>query len=243
MKLILTFGLALTVVMPLRAFAVHDPINLAQNSAHYLKELMHFESQVRDMERNYERIKYEISAAKRMADKLKKFNITSIRTITQQINNLRHRTRSIGYTYESVAQQFESFYQKDGKFSQKYKDWQKQSDDSIKDAMVSQGLLEKSEKHMADLDKILEEKRIAKGNADTLQALGEINAIQSRQLADLSQIVATDARAKQSVIMEERAKETQKKDTEARLMRDFSVHKKSRPLMRLPSLGQAASAY
>jgi P-type conjugative transfer protein TrbJ len=176
-----------------------------------------------------------------MANKLKNFNITDIKSITRQINSLRNRARSIGYTYEDVSNQFERVYKKGGKFSQKFKDWQKQSDESIKDAMVSQGLLEKSEKHMVDLDKVLEEKRHAKGNADTLQALGEINAIQSRQLADLNQIIATDARAKQSVIMEERSKDQEKKDTEARLMKDFNIHKKSKPMTRLPSLGQSVS--
>lgn len=222
------------------AFTVHDPGNFIQNKLQFMKEIAHFAKQVEDMERSYERIKYEISAAERLAKKLKKFDITDIKSIARQINSLRSRARSIGYGYESVANQFERFYKKGGKFSQKFKDWQKQSDDSIKDAMVSQGLLEKSEKHMRDLDKVLEEKRHSGGDADTLQALGEINAIQSRQLADLSQIIATDARAKQSVTMEERAKDQEKKDTEARLMKDFNVHKKSRPMAHLPSLGQTA---
>jgi len=215
------------------AFVVHDPITLGKN-------LLHFAKQVDDMKRSAERIQHEISAAQRLAGKLKDFKLTDIDSIVRQINSLRSRARSIGYSYESVANQFEQFYKKGGKFSQKFKDWQKQSDESIKDAMVSQGLLEKSEKHMADLDKVLEDKRQSGGNADTLQALGEINAIQSRQLADLSQIVATDARAKQSVMMEDRAKEQEKKDLEARLMKDFNKHKKSRPMAYLPSLGSTA---
>lgn len=222
------------------AFTVHDPINLASNAAQFIKQTAHFIKEVEEMERTYERLQYEITAAERLAKKLKQFNITDIKSIARQINTLRSRARSIGYSYESVANQFERFYKKGGKFSQKFKDWQKQSDDSIKDAMVSQGLLEKSEKHMADLDKVLEEKRNAGGDADTLQALGEINAIQSRQLADLSQIIATDARAKQSVAMEERAKDQEKKATEERVMKDFNVHKKSRPMTHLPSLGQTA---
>jgi conjugal transfer/entry exclusion protein len=115
------------------------------------------------------------------------------RSNSSKANSLRSRARSIGYAYEGVANQFERFYGRGGRFSPKFKDWQKQSDDSIKDAMVSQGLLERSEKHMVDLDKVVEDKRNAEGDSDTLQALGEINAIQSKQIADLSEIVATDA--------------------------------------------------
>jgi P-type conjugative transfer protein TrbJ len=222
------------------SFAVHDVSNWIQNGTHFAEEIAHFAKQVEDIKRKAARIEYEINAAKRLVEKFKQFNITDISSIARQINSLRSRAHSIGYTYEGVANQFEGFYKKGGTFSQKFKNWQKQSDDSIKDAMVSQGLLEKSEKHMKDLDQVLQYKRKSGGDADTLQALGEINAIQSKQLADLSQIVATDARAKHSVIMESRAKEQSRKDLEVRLMRDFNMHKKSRPMAYFPSLGSTA---
>lgn len=222
------------------AWVVHDPVSFAQNAAHYVAQIEHFMRQVEDIKRTADRIKYEIDAAKRLGERLEKFDLTSISSIWRQINSLRSRARSIGYAYDSVANQFERFYGKSGTFSAKYRDWQKQSDDSIKDAMVSQGLLERSQKHMVDLDKVVDDKRNSGGDSDTLQALGEINAIQSKQLADLSEIVATDARAKQSVIMEERAKDRKLKDYEAHLMKDFNKHKKSRPLAYFPSLGTTA---
>ena len=106
--------------------------------------------------------------------------------------------------------------------------------------MISQGLLEQSDKRMVDLDQVLKAKVQSQGNAETLQAIGEINAIQSKQLNDLTQIIATDARARQSVMMEERSKEKARKNNTARLMKDFNVHKKSRPLAYLPSLGETA---
>ncbi len=95
---------------------------------------------------------------------------------------------------------------------------------------------------MADLDKIVDEKRKSKGDAETLQAIGEINAVQSKQLADLSQIVASDARAKNSVMMEERAKEKELKNYENHLMKDFNKPEIPRnPLTHFPSLGATAS--
>lgn len=222
------------------SWTFHDPINFGQNTAHFAKEVAHFAKQIEDIERTAARIEYEINAAKRLGQRLKKFDLTSISSISRQINSLRSRARSIGYAYEGVANQFERFYGRGGRFSPKFKDWQKQSDESIKDAMVSQGLLERSEKHMVDLDKVVEDKRNALGDSDTLQALGEINAIQSKQIADLSEIVATDARAKQSAMMEERSKQKDLQDYEAHLMKDFEKHGKSRPLTHFPSLGTTA---
>ncbi len=197
-------------------------------------------NQIEEMERTAKRIEYEINAAKRLAAKLKKYKISNLKDIASQIQQFRTRTRSIGYTYESISNQFEKLYGKSNGFSKNYKAWQKQSDDSLKDAMVSQGLMEKSQKNMDDLDKIVEEKRKSKGDAETLQAIGEINAIQSRQLADLSQIVASDARAHNSVIMEKRAQQQEQKNYENHLMKDFNKHEKSHPLSHFPSLGTTA---
>lgn len=242
MRSVIISSAAITLMISRVAFTwtVYDPANYFQNATQFAKEVAHFAKQIEDIERTAARIEYEINAAKRLAQRLKKFDLTSISSISRQINSLRSRARSIGYAYESVANQFEHFYGRGGKFSPRFKQWQKQSDDSIKDAMVSQGLLERSEKHMVDLNKVVEDKRKAGGDSDTLQALGEINAIQSKQLADLSEIVATDARAKQSVIMEERAKQNELKDYEAHLMKDFNKHSKSRPLAYFPSLGTTA---
>ncbi len=197
-------------------------------------------NQIKEMKRTAERIEYEINAAQRLARKLKNFKIANLKDIASQINQFRNRARSIGYTYESISNQFEKLYGKKNGFSKNFKAWQKQSDDSLKDAMVSQGLMEKSQKNMDDLDKIVEAKRASKGDAETLQAIGEINAIQSRQLADLSQMVASDARAQNSVIMEERAKQAEQKNYENHLMKDFNKHEKSHPLTHFPSLGTTA---
>lgn len=205
-----------------------------------LKSLYKQIQQVRIMQ---QRVEYEIKAAQRMAKRLKKWkfeNFNSIDEMVRHINSFNSRARSIGYTYDTIADQFESFYGGKGTYKKAYKSWEKQSDDSIKDAMVAQGLMNKSQQHMADLDKIIKEKRDDQDQAATLQAIGEINAVQSKQLSDLSEIVATDARAKQSVIMEERSKQKELQDYEAHLMKDFDKHGKSRPLTHFPSLGTTA---
>lgn len=217
------------------SWTVFDPSNFAENAASVLK-------QIDQLNQTAARIEYEVNAAQRLIKKLENLKITQIRDVTGLINSFRSRTRSIGYTYSRIGTQFERIYGKFGDPPPKnHRAWRKQSDDSVKDAMESQGLLEKSEKHMDDLDKVVKIKNESKGDSDTLQAIGEINAIQSKQLADLSHVVATDARAKQSVIMEERAKKRELESYEAHLMKDFNVHRKSRPLTHFPSLGTTAS--
>jgi P-type conjugative transfer protein TrbJ len=227
----LAFGLSIDAQAA--GFPVFDPANLAQN-------LLSAYRQFQQLEQTAARIEYEVKAAQRLAKKMKNFKLTNLRDLVSQINQFRSRARSIGYAYDGISNQFEKLYGRKNEFTKNFKAWQNQSDDSLKDAMVSQGLLEKSQKHMADLDKIVDEKRKSKGDAETLQAIGEINAIQSKQLADLSQIVASDARAKNSVMMEERAKEKELKNYENHLMKDFNKHEKSHPLNHFPSLGTTA---
>ena len=190
-----------------------------------------------------DRIAYEVKAAERMTTRLSKWKLNGFNSIDEMIrhiNSFRARARSIGYTYDTIGDQFESFYGKRGAYNKDFRSWEKQSEDSVKDAMVSQGLMEKSKRHMDELNDVVTEKRNDQDQAATLQAIGEINAIQSKQLADLTEIVATDARAKQSIVMEERAKQRELQDYENHLMKDFNVHGKSRPLTHFPSLGTTA---
>lgn len=189
------------------------------------------------------RVTYEIESTTRLYNKLKKWktgDISNISSIISHINSFRSRARSIGYAYDGIADQFEKVYGSKGSYKKNYKAWEKQSDDSVREAMVSQGLLENSKSHMDDLDKIVKEKREDQDPGATLQAIGEINAIQSKQLANLSEIIATDARAKQSLAMEDRAKQKDQQNYENHLMKDFNKPQKSHPLTHFPSLGTTA---
>jgi P-type conjugative transfer protein TrbJ len=221
----LIIGLLLTAGSIYGAAPVHDMVGQIQRAFTYIQQ--------------YQRIKYEIQAAQRLLKNLGNLNLNSVGDLVNRFSQFKYRIRSIGYTYKGIANQFDSFYNKDETISQKIVAWQGQSDDSIKEAMVSQGLVENSEDHMKELNKAVELKRKSKGDSDTLQAIGEINAVQSKQLADMTEIIGTDARAKNSVLMEERAKERERRRIEARLLRDFNEHKKSQPFTQFPSLGSA----
>jgi len=209
----------------------------------WLLKLKSLYKEIRQLEIMQKRVRYEAAAAERMLTRLNRWKLkdfNSIDEMIRHINGFNTRARSIGYTYDSIADQFESFYGKKGSYKKNYKAWEKQSDDSIKDAMVAQGRMEKSQKHMRDLNEVMIEKREDQDQGATLHAIGEINAIQSKQLADISEIIASDARAKQSVVMEERSKQKELQNYEAHLMTDFNKHGKSRPLTHFPSLGTTA---
>lgn len=214
-------------------FTVFDPTNLVENAAQVLK-------QIDQIEQTAARIKFQTNSAIRFAKKLDGYKFTDIRGLLRDIRSFRYRVRSIGYTYKSVVNQFEKTYGKYGEFAKNHGDWEKQSDDSIKDAMEAQGLVEHSDKQMQDLDRAIVAKNSAETDAETLQAIGEVNAVQTQQLNDLKHIIATDARARQSVVMEQRAKEKELRNYEAHLMEGFNEHKKSRPLAHFPSLGSTA---
>lgn len=199
--------------------------------------------QIEDLNIQKNRVKAEIKAAERLINRLNKWkngDISNIGEIINHINSFKSRARSIGYAYDGIADEFEKVYGSKGVYKKNYKAWEKQADDSVREAMVSQGLLEKSQSHMADLNKIVKEKREDQDQGATLQAIGEINAIQSKQLANLSEIIATDARAKQSIVMEERAKQKDLQNYENHLMKGFNKHEKSHPLTHFPSLGTTA---
>jgi conjugal transfer/entry exclusion protein len=68
------------------SWTFHDPINFGQNTAHFAKEVAHFAKQIEDIERTAARIQYEINAAKRLTQRLKKLDLTSISSISRQIN-------------------------------------------------------------------------------------------------------------------------------------------------------------
>ncbi len=233
MKRLFSLGVFLMPIQINAGFPVLDPLNLIENAASVIAE-------IDQMEQMAQRIEYQVKSVQRFVNKLEGYKFSDIRGLVKQLRSFRNRARAIGYSYQGIVNQFERTYGKNGKFAKNFASWQKQSDDSIKDAMVSQGLLEKSETHMDDLDKVIETKGKSEGEAETLHAISEINTIQSKQLADLTHIVATDARARQSVIMEERSKQREHREYENHLMHDFNDHGQSRPLAYLPSLGTTA---
>lgn len=212
---------------------VEDPASIAQNA-------LILERQIEEITQMAKRIEFEVNAAKRFAGKLEGYKFSNIQNLIRDLKSFRNRARAISYSYKGIVHDFERLYGKDGRFEKNFTAWEKQSDDSIKDSMHAQALLENSDAHMNDLDKVTKVKAESEGEAETLNAISEINTIQSKQLADLTHIIGTDARARQSVIMEERAKQKDQRAYEERLMRDFNQHGKSRPLAHFPSLGKTA---
>lgn len=183
-----------------------------------------------------DQITRELNAANRLVDTIKNLNINSYDDIRRKISMFRTKARSIGYTYDRIRKEMEKVYGAKGDFKKRYQSWQKQTDESIKDAMVSHGVLLNSKQNIDDINAILKSNRLARAEKANLQALAEINAIQSRQLDLLTEIIATDSRAKQSALMEERAHKQSLLENERRMWKDFDKHEESHPLSSFPKL-------
>ena len=159
----------------------------------------------------------------------------------KRISGFQEGIRKISYRYRSIDAQFEKLYGPSKKpFKKRFKAWEKQTDQSIKEAMKAHGLIDTSRKRLWKIDDLIAKQRKAKGDLAALQVLAEINAEQARQMNDLTHIIAADSRAKQSQIMEKRSSEKGAREASMRLLDGFNVHKKSRPLSYLPTLGKRA---
>lgn len=197
-------------------------------------------AKIKELSATQQRIQFEVEAAKRFYDALDKMgqgDEQKLPALVERVNSFRAKVRNISYSYAFIGNEFDNTYGEDQNFFKKYNQWQKQTDESLKDAMIAQGLIEKSERHLIDLDHILSIKRKAKSDSDTLHAIGEINALQMRQLAELAEIISVSSRAQQSALMEKIAKKRERQKYEAHLMKDFNNHRSSKPLSRFPSLG------
>lgn len=212
---------------------VFDSINWLQNISMIVQQFQQIQITKNQIER-------ELKAAKSVLSRMGKLNPDSVDSLARQIKQFRLGVRGIGYGYQNVSKQFDRLYATNGDFTKKLEAWQKQSDNSVKDAMSSHGLLQNSQENMKDLNEVLQAKRNSESEAEALQAMGEINAIQSRQLADLSQMIASDSRAKQSVLMEKRSLDKKQRAEAEELMKNFNEHETSMPLTHLPPLGTTA---
>lgn len=201
---------------------------------------MNASSKMKEVAAVQQKIQFEADAAKRFynaLDGLTEGDAEKLPALVERINSFRAKTRNIGYSYAFIGNEFDKTYGSEENFIKKYHHWEKQTDESLKDAMIAQGLIEKSQRHLVDLDNILSIKRNAKSDSDTLHIIGEINALQMKQLAELAEIIAVSSRAQQSALTEKIIKKRERQQYEARLMKNFNRHRPSKPLSRFPSLG------
>lgn len=154
-------------------------------------------------------------------------------------NSLKGRADTLTYNYKNLDSNFRRLYStKDKPIDKKLDDWSKQTETSIQASMKSHGSIQESNKKMETVSNLIDKQRSAQGDLAAIQVLGELIAIQSRQLEELKTIIALDSRAKQSRMMEDKSIEKARAEQSRHLMKDFKKPMKAkRPMKKFPSLG------
>jgi len=154
-------------------------------------------------------------------------------------DSFKSRVKSITYDYENLDREFFKTYGSDAPdFRNKHKAWDRNTEDAIRSSLKSHGYLKDSKRKLIKISDLVTKQRSAQGQMQVLQTLVELNAIQARQMEELKQIIALDSRSKQLRVMEERSQGKAAQQRGKNLLRDFDKHRPSKPMSRLPRLGE-----
>lgn len=217
-------------------WAVADAANVAQTTLTAKNTAQQLKKQIEQMTADAERWKKQLQSLRELGweDSYK------LRQHLDYFDSVKGKVDSLAFDYREMDRRFNNLYSRKGEpFEKKFADWNKQTDDSIRAAMTSHGALKDSRRTIVSVAELVEKQRRAQGDLAAIQTLGELAAIQSRQLEDLKTVIALDSRAKQSQLMEERSHKKTSKDFEAFLMSDVGKKEKARPMRKLPKLGEA----
>lgn len=226
-------------INPARAqFVVSDPENLAQNALNHLELAAQTANQVRQLKQD---LKFMQQQTQSLVDLGWKDSYALQRHL-DFFNSLRWRVKGLNNDYKRLDHDFRHLYKiKNKPIDQKLSDWNHQTEKSIQRAMKSHGGVEDSAQRMETVSSLIEKQRLAQGDLAALQTLGELMAIQARQIEELKTIIMLDSRAKQSRMMEGKSLDKARSEHEKHLMKDFNKPQKARrPLKRFPSLGKGA---
>ena len=215
---------------------VLDPTNLAQNTITAVQSLRQAENQIKQMERELEYTTRQLQSLKELGWN----DPYALQRHLEFFQSLKNRSDTLTYNYKNLDSNFRRLYStKDKPIDKRLDDWSQQTETSIQASMKSHGAVDDSKKKMETVSSLIEKQRRAQGDLAAIQVLGELMAIQSRQLEELKTIITLDSRAKQSRMMEDKSIEKARVEQSRHLMKDFNKPMKAkRPMTKFPSLGK-----
>jgi len=235
---ILLFWILCLYGIHLQAFTVIDPSNLVQTTLTAVNAARNLSNQALQMERDIQYMKQQVESFSQLGYR----DLYKLDQHLRTVDSFNRRVKTITYNYRQLDQHFKTLYSvKNANFSDKYKQWNDETENSIKLATLSQGQsLSDSNKKYRSISEIVEKERKSKGTLQALQALAEINAIQARQIEELKTIIALDSQTKMNHLMEQKGHEQAAQARAEHLMKDFDRHTPSKPMSHLPKLGETA---
>lgn len=203
---------------------VIDPVNLVENASIAVSDASNVIQQVKTVQK-------QIKMLKKMKKNLKKLRLGDLREMKQSFRDLKRmyrQGRQISTEWGNIAEDFEQTYEgysgEEGEeaYQQKREKWEKQTDQSIKSAMKTHGVISEQEDRKRSLDRLIEASNQSEGALQALQAGNRISGILVKQLQELTGIIAADSRAKLSYLKEKHEKQkAQRKMNEHQLMEGY----------------------
>lgn len=212
---------------------VSDPTNLIQNTATAIAQVDEVINQVLEIRNQVRQIEY-------MARDLERLSVrdwASLKSSYYQLQSTYQRAKYISLRWGQIAGEYTRHYEAfdpkvhDGKtYEAKREQWASQTDDAIRTAMVSHGVVEGYEARSTSLDQLVEASNASDGTLAVLQAGNQISAMILRQLMELSQLIVADSRARLSYLKEQQlAEDASRKQSSHSLMRGYGEKEDQAP--------------
>lgn len=204
---------------------VSDPTNLVQNTATALAQVDEVVNQIIE-------IRNQIQQIEMMAKDLERLSVRdwqSLRSSYYRLDASYRRAKYISMRWGQIASQYDAHYEAfdpevhDGEdYQHKREKWAQQTDDAVRTAMVSHGVVDAYGDRSASLDRLVEASNASQGTLAALQAGNQISAMILRQLMELSELIVADSRARLSHIKEQQmAGAASRKQGDHSLMRGY----------------------
>lgn len=202
---------------------VNDPANLVQNTAGYMAEAEQVVQQAQE-------IQNQLQQLEQMRKDLEKLDASSLEDLNRsfrKLEELYERGRQISMKYQQIERQFEAFYEKfdpEEDDVESYRDkrakWEKQTDEAVRTAMRSHGVVDRYDWRREDLSEDLSRSGDADGTLAAIQAGNRVAGVMAKQMMELTQIIVADSRARLSYIKEQKMQEEQERRRRRKQMLD-----------------------
>lgn len=207
---LVVFGIVFGWVTPAGAqFVVSDPTNLVQNIVSATAEVQQVAGQVQELTYQFQ----QLQALKKNLEKLSAGDLQQLRETFRRLDELYRRAEQISMKWGDIAEEYENVYwgfdpENHGLVDyQEFRErWSQQTDSAMRAAMVSHGVVENYQQRERDLERLLSASNSAGGTLAAVQAGNQMSAQLWRQLMELSEVIASDSRARLSYLREEQAR-------------------------------------
>lgn len=202
-RIILFFGLMLSLAIATQAFVVFDPTNYLQNLKTALSTVQMLINQAKQLQN-------DLLNLTRLDSNLANTNLAAVQQSLSQLISLNQSVKGLALDYQQMQKAWDSTYKDFGFFNGLGgNDYAKyvggllnQTNNSIYDAMRAQGLVAQIGDDATNLQNLMNASQSAPGALAAAQTGNQIASIQAQQLIRMQTIMATSYRAESTYYAE-----------------------------------------